>query len=262
MRRILVLVLALTCVAIVALAIARRPQLPPAERGRRLAEHVGCFGCHGPEGTRGTNNPGRTDRSVPNFADDVMMFAKTPQEIREWIRFGVTKKRQASLTWRAERARGALEMPPWKGRVSETGTEDLVAYVMAMAGMPEPDDSLARTGLRRAGDLGCTGCHGPGARLARPNPRAWKGCVPSWDGADFPELVRDSTEFREWAQRGRCRRFDRNLAARSFLHRENLKMPAFVRFLEPGDPAALWAYLRWLRSPAAHPELGPTPDDN
>ena len=260
MRLILVFVLALACVAIVAFAIVRRPQLPPAERGRRLAERTGCFGCHGPGGTRGTNNPGRIDKTVPNFQDDVMMFAKTPEEIHEWISSGATKKRQASLTWREERARGALKMPAWKGRMSEAGMGDLTAYVMAMAGVPEPDDSLAATGLRRAADLGCTGCHGPGGRLARPNPRSWKGYVPSWDGADFPELARDSAEFREWAQQGRCRRFDRNLAARFFLRREDLKMPAFERFLEPGDPAALWAYVRWLRSPAARPMTSPSAD--
>src|SRR5439155_10668871 len=54
-----------------------RPRLTPAERGRRLAERLGCFGCHGPGGIHGAANPGRSDRTVPTFGDDLMMYAKT-----------------------------------------------------------------------------------------------------------------------------------------------------------------------------------------
>jgi len=78
---------------------------------RRLAEQVGCFGCHGPEGTLGAGNPGRTDRTVPTFTGDVMMYADSPQQIREWIQDGVSAKRAASETWRRQRALGALRMP-------------------------------------------------------------------------------------------------------------------------------------------------------
>ncbi|MCE9626994.1 MAG: hypothetical protein K8R56_03650, partial [Candidatus Eisenbacteria bacterium] len=42
-----------------------RPQLPPAERGRRLAGSQGCFTCHGAAGLKGAANPGRKDRTVP-----------------------------------------------------------------------------------------------------------------------------------------------------------------------------------------------------
>ncbi len=228
-----------------------RPHLPAAERGRRLAEEAGCFGCHGPGGLRGAANDGRVDRTVPNFEDDLMMYAKTPGEIREWIRDGVTRRRAQSRTWRGERERGALRMPAFKGRLSERQTEDLVAYVMAAAGLPEPEDPLAARGLERAGSLGCTGCHGPGGRLARANPGSFKGYIPSWDGADFPELVRDSTEFRQWVEHGVSDRFDRDRLARRFLHRAAVRMPAFERHLLPDDVAALWAYVRWLRAPGA-----------
>ena len=110
MRRIVGALLGLAVVGAIALAIARRPQLPPAERGRRLAERTGCFGCHGPGGAEGAQNPGRLDKSVPNFQDDVMMYAKTPGEIREWIRDGVTTRKAASVTWQAEHKRYAREM--------------------------------------------------------------------------------------------------------------------------------------------------------
>src|SRR5213595_1542966 len=114
----------------IAAAIVTRPHLTPAERGRRVAERTGCFGCHGPGGLHGANNPGRTDKSVPNFADDVMMYAKTPEEIHEWIHNGVTHKKANSVTWRTDRDRGTLKMPAFKDRMNERDMDDVVAYVM------------------------------------------------------------------------------------------------------------------------------------
>jgi mono/diheme cytochrome c family protein len=237
----------------IAAVVTFRPRLPAAERGRRLAEHTGCFACHGPGGIRGTANPGRTDRTVPTFEGDVMMYAKSPDEIHQWIRNGVTDKRKVSRTWREQRERGALKMPAFKGRISEKQMEDLVAYVMAASGTPEPGDSLAAHGLERARALGCEGCHGAGGRLARPNPGSLKGYVPSWDGADFPELVADHREFEEWVEGGVSRRFEHNPFAGFFLDRAVLKMPAYRRHLQPGDLNALWAYIQWLRSPEPKP---------
>jgi len=224
------------------------PRIPAAERGRRLAEETGCFGCHGPGGLRGAANPGRTDGSVPNFEGDVMMFAETEDEIREWIRDGRTEKRAASESWREARKRGALKMPAFGHRLGRRQIEDLVAYVMAASGTDAPPDgSAAARGLQRVEALGCTGCHGAGGRLARPNPGSLKGYVPSWDGADFADLVRGRAEFDAWVNDGVAPRLDGNPAARFFLHRAVLKMPAFRDHLEPGDLDDLWAYVTWLR---------------
>jgi len=233
--------------ALVGAWVSVRPRLPAAERGRRLAERTGCFGCHGPSGTRGAANPGRSDGSVPGFQGDVMMYAKNPREIREWIRDGVTAARAGSRTWREQRERGALKMPAFGRRLGPSAIDDLVAFVQVMSGAPEPADSVARHGLARAEALGCTGCHGPGGRLARPNPGAFKGYVPSWDGADFAELVRDRAEFGEWVDHGVSRRLGRNAVARWFLHRAVLQMPAYADHLEAGDLDALWSYVQWLR---------------
>ena len=252
MRRLLAFGFVVAVVGGLASLILFRPRLPAAERGRRLAERTGCFACHGPGGIRGAANPGRTDRSVPNFEGDVMMYAKLPEEIHEWIHDGVTAKRARSETWRKQRDQGALEMPAFKGRMSEAQMEDLVAFVMASSGMPAPEDSLAARGLERAEALGCVGCHGPGGRLAGPNRGSLKGYIPSWDGADFPELVRDRAEFDEWVERGVSRRFEKNPVARFFLERAVIAMPAYRRHLEPGDLDALWAYVRWLRSADLH----------
>jgi mono/diheme cytochrome c family protein len=253
-RRFAIVAIGIVALAAASAAVARRPDLPPAERGRRLAEKFGCFGCHGPGGLQGAKNPGRIDGSVPNFEDDVMMYAKTPEEIHEWIHFGVSRKKAASRTWQADRDRGALRMPAFKDRMSERDMHDLVACVLATSGSPAPDDSLAAQGLQRAQALGCVGCHGPGGRFARPNRGSWKGYVPSWDGGDFAELVRDSTEFRQWVEHGVSRRFEDDRLASYFLRRAVLRMPAYEKHLEPGDVPVLWAYVTWLRSQKEEPD--------
>jgi mono/diheme cytochrome c family protein len=224
------------------------PPLTSAERGRRLAERTGCFACHGPEGRGGVSNPGRTDRTVPDFSDDVMMYAKDRDAVRQWIEDGVTAAKAGSVTWQQQRKQGALRMPAFEHRLSAAQIADLVAYVEATAGRPEPEDSLARLGLQRARALGCVGCHGAGGRLERQNPGSLRGYVPSWDGPDFPELVSSRAEFAEWVERGVSRRFERNAAARFFIRRAAVKMPAYARHLDSGDADALWAYIGWLRT--------------
>lgn len=234
-------------VALLAVAATMRPRLTPAERGRRLAERNGCFGCHGPEGGKGTANPGRTDVTVPSFGA-LMMYAEDAGQVREWIETGSTASKRASQTWRAEREKGALRMPSFGKRLTKREIDDLVAFVLAAAGEPAPEDSLPAAGLERASALGCFGCHGVGGRFARPNPGSFKGYVPPWDGPDFPELVASRAEFDEWVENGASRRFETNQAATFFLRRAPLHMPHYRTHLEPGDLDALWAYVRWLRA--------------
>jgi mono/diheme cytochrome c family protein len=250
MRLVKVALALLVVGGVVGVLVYMRPNIPPAERGRRLAEREGCFGCHGAEGTHGTPNPGRTDKTVPNYVGDVMMFANSKEEIREWIRDGFTASRAKSQTWRDQRERGILKMPAYKDRLTAAQIENLVAFVASQASIDSPEDTLAARGAARAEELGCFGCHGSGGRLARPNPGSLKGYVPSWDGADFPELVANRDEFEDWVNDGVADRFEKNPAASFFLKRAVLKMPAFHAHLEPGDVDALWAYVQWLRSPA------------
>jgi mono/diheme cytochrome c family protein len=179
-----------------------------------------------------------------------MMYAEDPQTIREWIRDGVPAARAASRSWQAERDAGVLVMPAFGDRLRETDLDHLVAFVQAVGGGAVPGDSLARAGRERAEALGCFGCHGPGGRFAPPNPGSLKGYIPSWDEADFPELVRDRAEFAEWVEQGVADRFARNRFASFFLDRAALHMPAYEEHLEPGDLDALWAYITWLRTPA------------
>src|SRR5712671_2751381 len=103
MRRIARLLVLPILAGLLAWFAVARPRLPAAERGRRLAEHSGCFTCHGPGGIRGVANHGRADRTVPTFEGDVMMYAKSEDDIREWIRDGVTKRKGESVSWREAR---------------------------------------------------------------------------------------------------------------------------------------------------------------
>ena len=240
--------------AAIAFAFVTRPHLPAAERGRRLAETHGCFTCHGAGGLKGTMNPGRTDKTVPDFRGDLMMYADDAADVREWILDGATARKRASKSWQDARAAGALKMPAYRGSLSEPQVDALVAYVMAVSESPEPADSLALAGRERAKALGCNSCHGLGGRLAPPNPGSFKGYVPSWDGDDLPELVGNQTEFGEWVRHGVSERFKADPVARFFLDRSRLHMPAYERHLAEGDLEALWAYVQWLRSPAARPD--------
>jgi mono/diheme cytochrome c family protein len=228
--------------------VLTRPNLPPAEQGRRLAEKMGCFACHGPGGQGGTFNPGRTEVTVPDWKGDLMMFAHDSTQVREWIRDGVTNARAKSDSWREQRKKGVLKMPAFGRRLTSAQIDDLVAYVLAVNEASVPDDSLAHHGMNRADSLGCFGCHGTGGRLAGNNPGSFKGYIPSWNGQDFPDLVDNRAEFDEWVNNGISTRFENNRLARYFLDRAVLKMPAYHDHLNPGDLDALWAYIEWLRS--------------
>jgi mono/diheme cytochrome c family protein len=247
-KRLLLILLMFGAAGLVLYNATLRPRLTATERGRRLAEKTGCFGCHGPEGLQGTANPGRPENTVPSFKA-LMMYAKNETEVREWIRDGVTSARAKSETWRANRKAGALRMPDFGDKLNSRQIEDLVAYVTAVSGDYGPQDSLPAAGLARVEALGCTGCHGAGGRLERVNPGSLKGYVPSWDGPDFPELVRDRHEFDEWVTRGNTKRFETNPMAMYFLKRARLHMPKYERFLVPGDLDLIWAYVQWLRGP-------------
>jgi len=176
-----------------------------------------------------------------------MMYSNSPDDIRAWIRDGVTPAKAGSESWKGERDAGALRMPAFGKRLSSRNIDDLVAFVSVM-GEPTPEDSLPALGRNRANALGCFGCHGPDGRFARPNPGSFKGYIPSWDGKDFPDLVRDRAEFEQWTRHGISDRFQHNIFAKFFLEQASVRMPPFDRFLEPGDVDALWAYVEWLRS--------------
>ncbi|HEV7517049.1 MAG TPA: hypothetical protein VGR07_12180, partial [Thermoanaerobaculia bacterium] len=94
---------------------------------------------------------------------------------------------------------------------------------------------------------------GPEGRGLVADPGSLKGYVPTWDGPDYPDLVRSDAELRQWVKNGTPDRFRANPAARHILETEALKMPAFGERIKDEEVEALLAYVKWVRG---HPRTG------
>lgn len=224
----------------------RTRNVGPVQRGLRTAWARGCFTCHGPGGATGLADAGTGIGSVPPFSrDEVRSSARDEGEIKEWIWDGLPGR------LREESGTGAspplLRMPAWREVLSEREVDDLVAYVTAVSDFHLPPEGRIDEGRRLAAKRGCLSCHGPQGRGNAPNPGSLKGYIPSWDGADFPELARDESEVREWILDGSPRRLRDNRLARFFLRRQVLQMPGYRGRLSDDEVARLLDYIRWLR---------------
>ncbi len=245
--------------ALAASAYVRRPRPTPAMRGLALAQTLGCFACHGPGGTGGVPNPGSEDVEVPAWDGGTsMMFVHNEQEIREWIFDGVPKRLAKSepggpppasgeTFQEAETDSPTVDMPAFRGFISDDDLENLVAYYKAVAVFDRIPEA-AKTGFDVARRSGCFGCHGPGGRVGSVNPRSLKGYIPPWQGQDFAELVKNDAELREWILKGRIARFESNPVARFFTRRQVIHMPAYEDILKEGEVDELAGYIDWLQT--------------
>ncbi len=207
---------------------ARTPRPSRVQRGYEVAQEKGCFACHGPGGLRGMANPGYGLDEVPPLAGGlVTMYAQDESELRE---------------------RAIVQMPAWRSLLTPEEVEALVAYVKAVSDLETPKDPTADAGRRTAQRLGCFNCHGPQGRGSQPNPLAFKGAIPSWDGPDFTELARDDAEVREWILFGRPQRLQDQKGARYFLDRQPIKMPPYQGHVSEAEVGELVAYIRWVRA--------------
>jgi mono/diheme cytochrome c family protein len=224
------------------------PRTNPAQRGRGLAAALGCFNCHGPGGHGGVPNPGSKGGEVPSFHQGtLMMYARTDDDIREYILDGAPAAKRARAEYRAEIAAQALRMPAYKSVLSTAQVDDLVAFLRAASGLlAPPDDSPAAKGADLAVGTGCFYCHGDMGIGGMPNPGSLKGYIPGFGGVDFAELVRNDDELRGWIGDGGIPRLRDDALAAFFLDRQRVQMPAYRDLLKPGDVEALVAYVRWL----------------
>jgi mono/diheme cytochrome c family protein len=247
--RVAVLVLlALSLAGGLVLRHLRTRHLGAVERGRRLASESGCFNCHGPGGNVGWDDPGEGVGGVPPWSNEmVTAYAKTEDEIREWIADGGPRRIRESAPTEADGA-SLLQMPPYGKVLSGAQIADLVAYVKAVSDFAPPPEGPAREGQEVATRLGCFSCHGPQGRASPPNPGSLFGYIPSWDGEDWPELVKDDAELRAWILDGRPDRLRDHPVARFFLDRQVIRMPGYRGKVTDQDLEKLLAYLRWLRS--------------
>jgi mono/diheme cytochrome c family protein len=226
----------------------RTRNLSAVQRGWTVAHEKGCFTCHGPGGLRGMANPGYGLDEVPAWAGGLItMYADNEQEIREWILDGIPQRIKKDPEQMKLRQGMVVEMPAWREVLSARELNDLVAYVKAVSDLEKPQEEDAEAGRQVALAYGCFACHGPQGRGSMPNVRAFKGYIPAWDGADFTELVRDDAELREWILDGGTRRLLDNPAARWFLERQPIKMPAYRGHIKDEELERLIAYIRWVR---------------
>jgi len=218
------IVLGVLTAGIAALALGyhwwRTKNISPVQRGFVVALEKGCFTCHGPGGLRGAPNPGYSFGDVPPWdGGTVWQYVENEQ------------------------------MPGWGGKISDQDLTDLVAFFKAVSdfdGVP-PEGSRADEGKLAAWKLGCFNCHGPQGRGTMPNVRAFKGYIPSWDGDDFPDLVANDQELREWILDGGPKRILEHPIARWFIQAQPIKMPAYRGHITDGQVEAIIAYIRWLR---------------
>ena len=218
------------------------------QRGWRVAEQHGCFTCHGPGGIRGMADPGHGLDEVPSFTGGlVTMYAQDEGELREWILDGLPRRVREDPEQMKLRTRAVILMPAWRGLLSTRELDDVVAYVKAVSDFETPPEGPAADGRKVAERLGCFNCHGPQGRGTMPNVRAFKGYIPAWDGADFPELARDDAEIREWILDGRPRRLQENRLARWFFDRQAIQMPAYRGHLTDVEVGQLVSYIHWVR---------------
>ena len=214
----------------------RSANVGPVQRGADLALVQGCLACHGARG----ESP-----LLPRLFTDLDDVER--ETLREWILDGMPRSVRQDQELREALDSAAIRMPAWRDRLSNAQVDDLIAYLRALGSADVPEEPLPRTGEAVAERLGCFRCHGPGGRGADRNPGSLKGYIPPWDGRDFPELVVNEAELREWILDGRPQRLQANPLARFFLDRQAIRMPAFRGRITEGELRALEAYIGWLR---------------
>ena len=226
----------------------RSRHLGAVQRGYRTADEAGCFACHGAGGYRGMPDPGHGLEDVPPWSGGILAtYAENEAEIREWILDGLPESVRKDPEQMRLRARAVVRMPAFRRLLSNHQVNDLVAYVKAVGDFEKPKDEFAEAGRQVALRFGCFNCHGPQGRGAPPNPRSLKGYIPSWDGADLPELARDDQEIRDWIVDGGTRRLTASRLARFFLERQTIRMPAYRGFMTESETGLLVDYIHWLR---------------
>jgi mono/diheme cytochrome c family protein len=247
-ERALAAVAVLLALSVVGFGILRRPAPSRVQRGWTVAYQKGCFTCHGPGGIRGMADPGHGLDEIPPFSGGLItMYAQNEGEIREWILDGMPRRVRDDPEQMKLRASAIIAMPAWRGRLTRRETDDLVAFVKAVADFETPRDAPASEGRDVAIRLGCFNCHGPQGRGSMPNVRSFKGYIPPWDGSDFADLARDDGEVREWVLDGRPQRLQHNPLARFYLDRQSIQMPPYRGHVAPAEVDRLVDFIHWVR---------------
>ncbi len=232
-------------------AVVIPTEITAAARGRALARELGCFTCHGPLGRDGVPNPGSAYDSVPSFDEGtLMMFAKSDEDLREYILDGAPASKRARASYRVEMESQAIRMPSYRDVVSDAQVDDLVAFLRASSELLFPPEGPASEGEELVREIGCFSCHGALGSGGYANPGSLKGYIPGFYGPDYAELVEDDAELRAWIEDGGIPRLNDDELAWYFISRQRVSMPGYADRLAAADVDGVMAYIKWLASEA------------
>lgn len=228
-----------------------RRELNPILRGRLLAQEQGCFGCHWSLAKTEIPNPGSRWGSVPRFAEgNAMMYAESRREIEEIIRFGAPRSWRDDEAAAARLERQRVRMPAYGEVLSGPEIRDLTAFAAAVERVDRPADDLAARGRDLARANGCYSCHGVDGSGGVANPGSLGGFIPGFVGGNYPDLVRDGQEFREWVLEGTSSRLESNPLVRYFWRHQRLSMPAYRDLLDDEEIGAIRVWVESARAAA------------
>jgi len=106
------------------------PEDSAVARGREVAERFGCFGCHGPEGRGLVANPGSLKGYVPPWdGPDYPDLVRSDDELRQWVRDGITERFRRNPAARKILETQAIQMPAYGDRIGDDEIDALGAYI-------------------------------------------------------------------------------------------------------------------------------------
>jgi len=106
------------------------PEDEQVAAGREVAVRFGCFGCHGPEGRGLIANPGSLKGYVPPWdGDDYPDLVRSDDELRQWVRNGISDRFRANPVARRLLETEAIAMPAYGDRISDEDLAALAAYI-------------------------------------------------------------------------------------------------------------------------------------
>lgn len=125
---------------VVAVSGFHAPREGPVAAGLEAGERVGCFICHGPQGRGTLPNPRSLKGYIPAWdGPDLPDLARDESEVREWILDGSPRRLREQRLARFFLRRQTLQMPAYRGRISDDDVAALVAYIQLLRASARSD---------------------------------------------------------------------------------------------------------------------------
>lgn len=106
------------------------PPEGPASQGKQVAQRLGCFNCHGPQGRGSSPNARAFKGYIPSWdGKDFDELVQGEGELREWILDGSPRRLRENRVARWVLGRQPIQMPGYRGHLSEPEVQQIIAYV-------------------------------------------------------------------------------------------------------------------------------------